>query len=123
MALTLYDTPKTTKFENARKNDYSFDIFCEYKKTSYGFKHEATLKLWLYNKDGERTNFITTFDKATYYNRTWERFCFESVIIGAFEKALKLTKDKKEKAKIKRVKDGLLKAVSSYKYKKVYCGN
>lgn len=118
----LYDTNKTTTFKTSRKSDYSLDIYCEYKKTSYGFKHEATMKLWLYDKNGERTNFIETFDKATYYNRTWERFTFESVILGAFSKALKQVKDKSEQKKIKRIQGNLLKAVNNYKYKKVYCG-
>ena len=120
--LYLYDTNKTTTFKTSRKNDYSLDIFCEYTKTRYGFKHEATLRLWLYGKNGERTNILGAFDKATYYNRTWERFCFESVIVGAFNKVLKQTKDKSEQKKIKRIQDNLLNAVNNYKYKKVYCG-
>ena len=120
--LYLYDTNKTTTFKTSRKSDYSLDIYCEYVKTSYGFKHEATLKLWLYDKNGERTNFIETFNKVTYYNRTWERFTFESVIVGAFSKALKQVKDKSEKKKIERIKKNLLEAVSNYKYKKIYTG-
>lgn len=116
----LYDTNRTTTFKTSRKNDYSLNIFCEYVKTSYGFKHEATLQLWLYNgNDCER---VEAFDKATYYNRTWERFTFESVIIGAFNKALKQVKDAGEKKKIERIKNNLLKAVNGYKYKKIYTG-
>lgn len=41
------------------------------KKTSYGFKHEAELF-----KNGSFINKA----KCTYYNRTWERYEYESVI-------------------------------------------
>ena len=50
-------------------NQYS--VVCNWQKTSYGFRHIATL-----HKNG----FSIAKSKTCYYNRTWERFEFESVL-------------------------------------------
>jgi len=56
------------------------EVVCRSEKTRYGFRHLATLMI-----DGiEREN-----DKCCYYNRTWERFEFQSVLIGVINKAQK----------------------------------
>jgi len=49
--------------------DYS--IACEAKSTRNGFKHEATL---LHN------GIEVGFAKCCYLNRTWEAFCYQSVM-------------------------------------------
>ena len=46
--------------------------------TSYGFRHLAELMI--------KFETVET-DKATYYNRTWERYTYESVLKGLYEKA------------------------------------
>ena len=45
--------------------------------TSYGFRHLATI----YDKNYQKIG----FGKACYYNRTWERYCYETVISRAIE--------------------------------------
>ena len=55
-------------------------VECESENTRYGFRHLATL----YNNYSERG-----FYKACYYNRTWERFEFESVLEGLYNQAKK----------------------------------
>jgi len=56
------------------------EVVCDSEKTRSGFRHLATLMI-----DGnEREN-----DKVCYQNRTWERFEFQSVLIGVVNKANK----------------------------------
>lgn len=50
-------------------NEYS--VVCNWQKTRYGFRHLATL-----HKNG----FEIAKAKFCYYNRTWERFEYESVL-------------------------------------------
>ncbi len=52
-------------------------IECDWKKTSYGFKHEA--RLLVNGREHERA-------KVCYYNRTWESFEYESVIAKVLSK-------------------------------------
>ena len=53
------------------KINSKFSIICTSEGTRYGFRHLATLTVNGYGRDKA---------KACYYNRTWERFEFESVI-------------------------------------------
>ena len=55
-------------------NDYS--VVCNSEGTKYGFRHLARL-----HKNG----FSIAKSKICYYNRTWERFQFESVVIRCIE--------------------------------------
>lgn len=55
-------------------------IEAETYETRYSWGHKA----WLF-KDG----YEIAYSKATYYNRTWERYQFESVIRSVVDKALK----------------------------------
>ena len=53
-------------------------VFAHSERTRYGFRHVATLYL-----DGvENARAV-----ATYYNRTWERYTFETVLFSLHEKA------------------------------------
>lgn len=56
------------------------EVVCDSEKTRYGFRHLATL--FIDGKEVEK-------DKCCYYNRTWERFEFQSVLIGVVNKAHK----------------------------------
>ena len=59
----------------------NLQVIAEYKKTRSGFKHEATL---LKNDvEIEKT-------KINYYNRTWESYTFESVLMRLKEKSEKM---------------------------------
>jgi hypothetical protein len=51
-------------------NEYS--IVCNWQNTRYGFRHLATL-----HKNG----FEIAKAKTCYYNRTWERFEYETTLI------------------------------------------
>lgn len=53
---------------------------CWSENTRYGFRHMAELMI--------KFETIET-DKACYYNRTWERYTFESVLKGLYDKAKK----------------------------------
>ena len=48
-----------------------YNVVCNWQNTRYGFRHLATL-----HKNG----FEVAKAKACYYNRTWERFEYESVL-------------------------------------------
>ena len=54
-----------------------YNVVCNWKRTSYGFKHEAVL-LRNGNEAGKA--------KCSYYNRTWERYEFESVLVELVNK-------------------------------------
>jgi tRNA A37 N6-isopentenylltransferase MiaA len=62
------------------------EIICDWKKTNYGFKHEA--RLMVNGMEHQRA-------KCCYYNRTWESFEYESVIQDLLHKTSVLTKRQK----------------------------
>jgi len=53
-----------------------YNVVCNWENTRYGFRHIAVL-----HKNG----FELARAKTCYYNRTWERFEFESVLIKVIE--------------------------------------
>lgn len=61
----------------ATVNGNTYVINCYGQDTSYGFRHVAFLK---------RNGYEEQLAKATYYNRTWERFTYETVLEKAIEK-------------------------------------
>jgi hypothetical protein len=67
------------------------EIGCESVGTRYGFRHDAFLMV----------NGVQYGNKAKccYYNRTWEKFEFESVLHKAIEATTALTDAEKEQFK------------------------
>lgn len=63
------------------------EIVCESEKTRYGFRHLATLMI-----KGRETD----SDKCCYYNRTWERYEFQSVMEKLVDKTQWLNPEQKE---------------------------
>lgn len=65
----------------------TFTFTCYAQSTSYGFRHICTLG---YN-DTTECRYIKNkiIGKATYYNRTWERFTYETVLRHGLETLLK----------------------------------
>lgn len=63
-------------------------IVCDWVNTRYGFRHDAKLFV----------NGLEHGDKAKccYYNRTWEKFEFETVIHKLLEETDALTESEKE---------------------------
>ena len=59
------------------KINNKLEVVCESQNTRYGFRHLATL---LYNGYERNTA------KCCYYNRTWEKYEFESVLENLLEK-------------------------------------
>jgi hypothetical protein len=53
-----------------------YNIVCNWQSTRYGFRHLATL-----HKNG----FEIAKTKICYYNRTWEGFEYESILIKIIE--------------------------------------
>jgi len=49
-----------------------YNVVCNWQNTRYGFRHLATL-----HKNG----YEIAKAKACYYNRTWERFEYETVLL------------------------------------------
>jgi hypothetical protein len=60
---------------------------CSY-KTAEGFNHKGDLFLITYEEGFFNEDSIAK-KVIKYFNRTWERFTFESVILGVFNKAFK----------------------------------
>jgi len=58
------------------------EIVCESEGTRYGFRHLATLYI---------NGLDCLTDKCCYYNRTWEAFPFQTVVLRLLEKAVKDT--------------------------------
>ena len=73
MARRFYN--KTTFKAEVNGNEYV--INCWTQDTNYGFRHVAFL---------ERGYYEEQLAKACYYNRTWERFQYETVLRNAIEK-------------------------------------
>ena len=65
-------------------------IVCESQGTRYGFRHIA--HLIINNNEVEKV-------KMCYYNRTWECFEFESVILELIHKTDQLTEEEKTEFK------------------------
>lgn len=63
------------------------EIVCESERTRYGFRHLATLLI-----DGIEQE----KHKCCYYNRTWERFEFQSVAKGLVSKSKELSEEEKK---------------------------
>lgn len=61
----------------AEVNGNTYVINCYGQDTNYGFRHVAFL---------ERGYYEEQLAKACYYNRTWERFQYETVLKNAIEK-------------------------------------
>ena len=61
------------------KENFELKIRCESQSTRYGFRHLADVELY--------KNHIFTSSKAKrcYYNRTWENYTFQSVILEGLE--------------------------------------
>ena len=69
------------------KINENIEVVCKSEKTRYGFRHLATLL-----KNGiEETN-----AKCCYYNRTWESYEFQSVLINVINKSTSLSKKEKK---------------------------
>lgn len=61
--------------------DQDYTIVCNTQNTRYGFRHLASLCEKGYNNIGNT--------KICYYNRTWERFRYESVLRDLIDKNFK----------------------------------
>ena len=66
-----------TKYFTAKVNNEEVTFVCYTTYTRAGFCHTASLMGWRYN---------ITDSKQTYYNRTWERFDYETVLKRAIGK-------------------------------------
>jgi len=73
MASKQYDI----QYFTAKVNGEEIEFRCHTTNTRCGFCHTAHLMGWRYD---------ITDTKASYYNRTWERFEYESVLRYAIEK-------------------------------------
>lgn len=60
------------------KINNDLQVVCQAESTRYGFRHLATLL---------RNGSEVSKAKACYYNRTWERYTYESVLKGLLNKA------------------------------------
>jgi hypothetical protein len=72
------------------KVNENIEIVCDSVGTRYGFRHDARLFVNGYEKEKA---------KCCYYNRTWERFTFESVVLKLIEQTDYLTEAEKEQFK------------------------
>lgn len=66
-------------------NNTEYELTCYYQSTSTGFRHLCFLTSMC--KDGEPStkDYIA---KCVYYNRTWERYTYESVLREAVNKII-----------------------------------
>ena len=72
------------------KVNENIEIVCDWVNTRYGFRHDARLFVNGYEKEKA---------KCCYYNRTWERFEFETAILKLLEQTDYLTETEKEQFK------------------------
>jgi hypothetical protein len=65
------------KLDKTMQINQNAEVKCYYQKTSYGFRHVAE-----YHNNYR----LVATAKATYYNRTWESYEYESVLIKLKDK-------------------------------------
>lgn len=82
MARKFYGKQTFTATVNGNK----YVINCYGQDTNYGFRHVAFL-------DNPDKYYETQLAKACYYNRTWERFTYETVLKKAIEKLPKVDQE------------------------------
>ena len=92
MAYKLYGRQEFSATVNGRE----FTFTCYGQSTSYGFRHLCTLGC--NNTTVQEYIRRAIIAKACYYNRTWERFTYETVLREGIEN-LDETKEVKEKLK------------------------
>lgn len=97
------------------------DIACERVKTRYGFRHDARLIV-----NGGEVNKV----KCCYYNRTWERFEFDTVIHKLLDETDVLTKrqkinfwDKRNGVEKKKIDDSFKTICNVAKLGEFFCEN
>ena len=73
------------------KLDEKTQVVCQSEGTRYGFRHLATLMV-----NGQEME----KNKCCYYNRTWESWQFQSVVMGLIEKTKFLTEKEKIESKL-----------------------
>jgi hypothetical protein len=68
------------------KINEKIEIVCDSVGTRYGFRHDA--RLFVNGNETEKA-------KICYYNRTWESFEFQTVVLKLLEKTNRLTEIEK----------------------------
>ena len=64
---------RTIKLNEGKENEKDFTFICAYRSNRSGFVHECELKIG-----------AQTFEsKCQYYNRTWERYTYQTVMFSA----------------------------------------
>ena len=79
---------------NTNGNLTTYKVVCSYKSNRTGFKHTANLFISCY-KLAETS--------CQYYNRTWESYTFQTVILQAIDIALEETKEKIKRATLQEI--------------------
>lgn len=86
---------------NINGNLTNYKIVCSYKSNRTGFKHTANL-------------FISSYQLAEtsiqYYNRTWESYTYQSVILQAINIALEETKEKIKRTTLQEIGEKTLRS-------------
>lgn len=85
------------------------EVVCESQGTRYGFRHLATLL-----RDGRE---VATA-KCCYYNRTWERYEFESVLENLGDKSVGVLSHKELMLFARKIKNQFLKEDPAMKHLK-----
>ena len=114
--LKIIENKTTEKITLERKNAYGVYVYLTYTKTRYGFKHECELRV------NANNDYKSVYSKCIYYNRTWENYTFQSVILKAFNVLITTTKNKESKRLYKHLCDMIDNAIKSHKYKYEYTG-
>jgi hypothetical protein len=73
------------------KINEKIEVVCDWQKTRYGFRHLAHLML-----DGKEIEYA----KVCYYNRTWECYEYQTVMLRLFEKSTALSEEDKKLCKV-----------------------
>ena len=66
----------------------NIEVVCEFLPTSYGFRHIA--HLMVNGNEVEKS-------KCCYYNRTWEKYEFETVMVNLIYKSKRLDEYQKDR--------------------------
>lgn len=90
-------------------NNYEVVLDLESRSNRSGFKHEGSL--YLYDTKNGKT--YQADAKIQYYNRTWERFTFESLIYKLFARI----QNKENKKRVGKISKTIIEKLNNHQYK------
>lgn len=84
-------------FVETADNKFTAHFSCKTEKTRYGFRHLCKLNYFDFHDVNDDTKDGSVCDKSCYYNRTWERYEYQTVmrktVLKAIDKRMQMVRN------------------------------